>query len=326
MNDLPSCDLFPAARHDALNQRLDELHRWLGQPKKGFVRYRHLLEQVGHLRAEWFDASGDTVIIGSGNELKAEDRDLVRDTLRALMPWRKGPFSVFGIDIDAEWRSERKWNRILPYLPDLEDRIIADIGSSNGYYMFRMLAHNPRFILGFEPSLQHYHTFRILNTFARRRRLRTEPLGIEDLDLFPDSFDVLFCLGILYHRRSPLEGLAGIRRALKPGGTVIVESQAIPGPDPVALFPEKTYAKVPGTWFVPTPACLANWLKRTGFTDIEQFALHPMSSREQRRTDWMVYESFQDFIDPDDPARTVEGYPAPWRVFFRARKKSPPIG
>jgi len=44
-----------------------------------------------------------------------------------------------------------------------------------------------------------------------------------------------------------------------------------------------------------------------------------MSSQEQRRTEWMVFESYEDFIDTSDPALTVEGYPAPVRIFVKGR-------
>ncbi len=128
-------------------------------------------------------------------------------------------------------------------------------------------------------------------------------------------------MGVIYHRPSPVDVLRDILDSLKPGGTLILESQALPGSDPVALFPEKTYAKVPGTYFVPTGNCLINWLIRAGFEEVTLFCSHPMSSREQRKTDWMVFESYSDFIDPDNSDRTIEGYPAPWRVFLKAVKK-----
>jgi tRNA (mo5U34)-methyltransferase len=35
----------------------------------------------------------------------------------------------------------------------------------------------------------------------------------------------------------------------------------------------------------------------------------------------MDFESYRDFIRPDAPQTTVEGYPAPHRVFLRGRKK-----
>jgi tRNA (mo5U34)-methyltransferase len=102
----------------------------------------------------------------------------------------------------------------------------------------------------------------------------------------------------------------------------MLESQAIPGDAPYALFPDKTYAKVPGTYFVPTGSCLRNWMQKAGFVDIELFCSHPMSGNEQRQTDWMDFESYTEFVDPDNDQLTVEGYPAPWRVFLKGRKKS----
>ncbi|HBI14289.1 MAG TPA: tRNA 5-methoxyuridine(34)/uridine 5-oxyacetic acid(34) synthase CmoB [Desulfobulbaceae bacterium] len=314
-------DLLPTARHEDIARVLAEKERWLAQPKKGFLRYRELRETVRHIRAAWHDFSGDVVRIGAPEELAAKEKAQVQQVLRGCMPWRKGPFNVFGFDIDAEWRSERKWNRLLPEMPDLAGKLLADIGCNNGYYMFRMAHHQPRLALGFEPYVQHYSTFRILNSFAGLENLRNELLGIEHLHLFPDCFDVVFLLGIIYHRHSPLDALRDVLTALKPGGTLLLESQAIPGNQPMALFPEATYAKVPGTWFIPTAACLENWLKRTGFREIKMFCQHPMSSAEQRRTEWMIFESYEDFIDKDDAALTIEGYPAPWRVFFKARKR-----
>ena len=314
------CDRFPRAHREALQRVLADKAAWIGQAKRGFLRYREPWQSVRHLRASACDFAGDVVRIGTADDLAPRDQEQVREVLQAFMPWRKGPFSVFGIDIDAEWRSERKWNRIVSELPDLRGRVVADIGSNNGYYLFRMAAHQPSFVLGFEPYVQHYYTFHTLNSFAAQQTLHTELLGIEHLPLFPGCFDVIFCLGILYHRPSPLEALRDLHTALVPGGRLILESQAIPGDQPVALFPERTYAKVPGTWFVPTASCLHNWLTRSGFKAVRLFCEHAMSGAEQRRTPWMHYESYEDFIDKENPLHTIEGYPAPRRVFFRAEK------
>lgn len=312
-------DLLPDADTRSIKALLQEKALWLAQPKKGVERFRLPFERVQHIRAAQHDFSGDIVKIGKADELSGEERQRVYKTLRDFMPWRKGPFEIFGILIDAEWRSERKWNRVIPELPDLRGKIIADIGCNNGYYMFRMADHDPRLVIGFEPYLQHYFTFKTLNSFAGCENLCCELLGVEDIGLFKNSFDVVFLMGILYHRSSPIEVLREIRTAMKPGGILIVESQGIPGEDPWALFPEHRYAKVPGTYFVPTGACLANWLARAGYADVKIFFSHPMSRSEQRRTDWMVFESYDDFIDQADPSLTVEGYPAPIRIFARAK-------
>jgi len=313
-------DHFPSARFDELRRIRDKKREWVNQAKKGFLRYREPSESVRHLRASWCDFTGDTVQIGRPDDISPEDRNLVYKVLRTFMPWRKGPFRIFGIDVDAEWRSERKWNRLLPVMPSLKNKIVADIGCNNGYYMFRTAPYHPQLVLGFEPYLQHYYTFRTLNGFAAQKNLEIDLLGVEHTHLFPECFDIVFLLGIIYHRPSPIETLRDILTALKPGGTLIIESQAISGDEPIALFPEKTYAKVPGSWFIPTGTCLANWLERTGYRNIKLFCSHPMSSTEQRQTDWMNFESYEDFIDKNHPELTIEKYPAPWRVFIKAEK------
>ena len=314
----PYLKLLPNADQDAVQRLHLEKQAWIGQAKKGFLRYREPMQAVSHLRASELDLSGDVVRIGKRSDLSDKQYQRVLSLMRTFMPWRKGPFSIFDIEIDAEWQSQRKWNRLLPEIPELKGKTIADIGCNNGYYMFRMAAHAPKLVLGFEPYVQHYYTFSALQSFSGLKNICIDLLGIEHLPLFPDSFDCIFCLGILYHRPSPIDALRDLHAALKPGGCLLIESQAIAGAQSMALFPEKTYAKVPGTWFVPTTSCLHNWLARAGFSDIHCFCSHPMSSAEQRKTEWMTFESYQDFIDKNDPELTIEGYPAPWRVFFKA--------
>jgi tRNA (mo5U34)-methyltransferase len=313
--------LPPVARLDTIIKIHDEKQKWVSQNKKGFLRYRLPFEALQNFPAAHVDCRQDAVRIGTEDEVSETDRQTIRSNLRTFMPWRKGPFSIFGIEVNSEWQSQRKWQRLLPKLPDLKDKVVADIGCSNGYYMFRMAPYKPKLVIGFEPSVQHYYCFKGLNSMARQSNLEINLLGVEHLPLFPECFDVLFLMGVIYHRSSPVDTLRDVFSSLKSGGTLILESQAIPGTSETALFPEKTYAKVPGTYFVPTGSCVKNWLLRAGFSDVELFCQHPMSSVEQRRTDWMQFESYSDFLDPQEPAKTVEGYPAPDRVFLIGRKK-----
>ena len=298
-----------------------ERQRWVKQPKKGFLRYRTPAEEIMQFSAETVNCKDRVINLGSSDEISSEEQEYLREQLRAFMPWRKGPFSIFGIDIDAEWQSDRKWQRLESFLPDIEGKVIADIGCSNGYYMFRTTPYQPKYVIGFEPSVQHYYCFKALNGVAGFDNLDIDLLGVEHINLFPESFDLIFLMGVIYHRSSPVDVLRDVYGALKPGGSIIIESQAIPGIEPIALFPDKTYAKAPGTYFVPTGPCLKNWLQRAGFSEVDLFCSHPMSSTEQRKTDWMIFESYSDFISPSDPQLTVEGHPAPWRVFLKATKK-----
>ncbi|MDR0476965.1 MAG: tRNA 5-methoxyuridine(34)/uridine 5-oxyacetic acid(34) synthase CmoB [Desulfobulbaceae bacterium] len=315
-------DIPDLKRANAIIALHNERQTWVSQAKKGFRRYQKALAGLSLYQTRHVDASGDAVVIGAADEVSEAERQEIEFHLRQFMPWRKGPFSIFGVDIDAEWQSQRKWNRLAPMLPDLRGKIIADIGCNNGYYLFKMSESQPKLALGFEPVVQHYYSFKALNAMAGRDNLDIAFFGVEHLSLFPTCFDIIFMMGILYHRSSPVDCLRDAMTALRPGGILIVESQIIPGDQPVALFPEATYAKAPGTWFVPTASCLENWLLRAGFEDIIQFCRHPMSSTEQRRTNWMTFESYEDFLDPADPNLTHEGYPAPWRLYVRAHKKA----
>jgi tRNA (mo5U34)-methyltransferase len=250
------------------------------------------------------------------------DRKELEEALRSLMPWRKGPMSYFGIDIDAEWKSNLKWDRVAPYLPDLKGKRVCDVGCNNSYYMLRMLPREPELLLGIDPMVRYWFNHRIHQLYLQDERLHFDLLGAEDLDLFPRFFDVVFYMGILYHRRSPIESLSSVAQTMKPGGTLILECSGIPGDEPYCLIPESRYLKAPGYWFLPTPKALTNMLNRTGFTDIEVFHTHDLKKDEQRQTDWARFQSLEHFLDEEDESKTVEGYPAPLRIYVKAIRKA----
>ncbi|MFN8389587.1 MAG: tRNA 5-methoxyuridine(34)/uridine 5-oxyacetic acid(34) synthase CmoB [Bdellovibrionota bacterium] len=264
----------------------------------------------------------DVVQIGADGDLTPQEHAVLDELITKLLPWRKGPFSLFGHQIDSEWQSNRKWSRIEPFLDDLTGKRVLDVGCSNGYYMFRMLGHQqgaPECLVGIDPSESFYHAFELFQRFVRHPRISYQLLGIEHAALFPKFFDTVFCLGILYHQRDPLRALEWIREAMKPGGQLILESQAIPGDQSCALFAPDRYAKAHNVFFVPTAECLRSWAVRAGFQDAEVVSYETVTVAEQRRTPLAPYESLADFLDPDDPTRTVEGFPAPARAIVVAR-------
>ena len=65
----------------------------------------------------------------------ARKTDTVRELLLQLAPWRKGPFDIHGITIDAEWRSDMKWSRLAEAITPLAGRIVLDVGCGNGFYV-----------------------------------------------------------------------------------------------------------------------------------------------------------------------------------------------
>ncbi|MFW7380817.1 MAG: tRNA 5-methoxyuridine(34)/uridine 5-oxyacetic acid(34) synthase CmoB [Oligoflexus sp.] len=269
------------------------------------------------LIANHLDFAHDVVQIGRGDEVSAEQKTALLPLLQAQMPWKKGPFSLFGIEIDAEWRSDFKWNRLRQHMSSLQGQVVADIGCHNGYFMFRMLADQPELVIGFEPVVKHWLSFQLLNSMARQASLQFELFGVEHIDLFPQYFDSIFCLGILYHHTDPIGLLRKMRQALKPGGTLWIDCQGIPGEESMALIPKNRYANARGIWFLPTQSALETWIRRAGFHKIDCIFGEALSPLEQRSTAWAPVKSLSDFLDPGDPSKTIEGYPAPWRFYLK---------
>jgi tRNA (mo5U34)-methyltransferase len=96
----------------------------------------------------------------------------------------------------------------------------------------------------------------------------------------------------------------------------------IDGEDEICLTPLERYSKIPNIYFIPTVNALKNWCYRAGFDTVEVLAVKKTEQEEQRKTEWIDTQSLKDFLDPEDESKTVEGYPAPKRVYIKARKRS----
>lgn len=246
------------------------------------------------------------------------DEEQIHTTAKMLMPWRKGPFQVGETFIDSEWKSNIKYNLIREHF-DLKDKKVADIGCNNGYYMFRMLEDEPKLLVGFDPSPLYKTQFDFINHFVKSD-IVYELLGVEHLEFYDEKFDTIFCLGVLYHRSDPVAMLKSLYRGLESKGEVILDTFYIDGEEEMALCPESSYSKIPNIYFVPTIKALKNWCLRAGFSEFEVLETSVTDEGEQRKTEWIEGQSLEDFLDLDDKTKTVEGYPAPQRVYVRLIK------
>lgn len=246
------------------------------------------------------------------------DADQLRNCLMQFHPWRKGPFDFLGLELDTEWRSDLKWNRLTEAI-DFGGKDVIDVGCGNGYYGWRMLQAGANFVLGCDPFMLYVMQFEVVRRYAgENQRHFVLPIGDTGLPSKTNAFDLAFSMGVLYHRTSPIDHLQKMRSTLKPGGELVVETLVIGGSDQQVLMPEGRYAKMRNVWFLPTTQMLELWLRRCGFRQVETIDVTPTTLDEQRKTDWMTYESLSDFLDPDDSSLTLEGYPAPLRAIVRA--------
>jgi len=292
-----------------------------------FANVAALVEKVKNLpklKAHHLNFNGPFVEIGKREEISDEDFEYIANLAQDFIPWRKGPFKLFDLEIDAEWRSDYKWERLEKSLMNLKGKRILDIGCNSGYYMFRMLKSNPELILGIDPVPRLLQQFLFLNHFAQVPNIHYELFGHEQLHHFKKFFNVVFSMGIIYHCKNPIQHLQDIHDAMAPNGQLILETMAIPGDGDYALSPEDRYAQMKNVWFVPTLKCLLNWVKRCHFEKVEVLSNVILTPEEQRQTKWCPppWQSLEQFLDANDPSKTIEGHPAPLRICISARKKS----
>jgi len=283
-------------------------------------RWQQVLQQLPQCAASTIDLSASAPIIGETDDLDSSQREALRNLLLQLHPWRKGPFELFGIHIDAEWRSNLKWERLAGRIAPLEGRLVLDVGGGNGYYALRMVGAGARFVLSIDPSWLFIIQFMAISRYLPNTPAFVAPLAIENLPTNMQVFDTVFSMGVLYHRRSPLQHLQELRSALKPGGQLVLETLVLHEDQPKVLVPADRYAKMRNVWFIASLPILQSWLEKAGFENIIVVDESVTTPEEQRRTDWMRFESLSDYLDSSDPGKTIEDLPAPRRAILTALK------
>jgi tRNA (mo5U34)-methyltransferase len=282
------------------------------------AKWQHLIAKLPAFATDsrWLDV--DAVQIGLSSDLSHEQQVRLKADLMAFHPWRKGPYNLFGIHLDTEWRSDWKWQRLQNHISPLQHRLVLDVGCGNGYHCWRMLGAGAKMVIGIDPTLVNVMQFQLIKKLYGDAPVYVLPLGIEQLPKEMKIFDTVFSMGVLYHRRSPIDHLLELRDALKSGGELVLETLVIEGELGQVLLPEHRYAKMRNVWFLPSCATLESWLKRCGFSKIRIVNVCKTTVAEQRTTEWMSFHSLANFLDPQNPDLTCEGLPAPMRAIVIA--------
>lgn len=260
----------------------------------------------------------DKVQIGSADDLTSAQTAQLVQNLRELHPWRKGPFDLFGVHINTEWRSDWKWDRLKDAIAPLNGRLVLDVGCGNGYHCWRMLGADARLVVGLDPFWVYVMQYFALRTYIKEAPAFVLPLGVESLPENLRGFDTVFSMGVLYHRRSPMDHLLQLRDTLHKNGQLVLETLVIDGKLGEVLVPEGRYAQMRNVWFIPSTDTLISWLRKCQFQNIQLIDVMPTIPAEQRTTEWMTFQSLADNLDPQNPELTVEGHPAPKRAIITA--------
>ena len=299
-----------------LPEQIDQLYKSRGSDFDNWLQLINELPKFDNINSELKDEVAINNVDLDKNKL-----DITKNILKQFHPWKKGPYNIFGIHIDTEWRSDWKWDRIKDHIEPLNGKKVLDIGCGNGYHCWRMYGAGAELVIGIDPYWLYIAQFLVLKYFiGNGANVHLLPMGIENLPRQLNVFDTVFSLGVLYHRRSPIDHIMQLRDCLKKDGELILETLVINSSKNEILVPENRYSKMRNIWFIPTAKMLKLWLYRCGFKEITVININTTTIEEQRKTEWMTNESLSDFLDPNNPNLTIEGYPAPVRAILKAKR------
>jgi len=285
-----------------------------------YLRWKSAIDQLPDISPSRLELDSNSILVGDDADCSDDIADELKRQLKVLMPWRKGPFNLFGCLIDTEWRSDLKWSRLEEQIMPLDNRMVLDIGCGNGYYGWRMLGNKARYVVGLDPTLLFYMQFSAIKKYMPDANIDLLPFGIQKLPDFKLNFDTVFSMGVIYHRRDPIEHITQLKNCLRPGGELVLETLVIDDNKMDVLIPDDRYAKMNNVWSIPNTTTLIEWTEAAGFENVRIIDVTKTTSDEQRRTEWMQFESLNDYLDKKDKSKTIEGYPAPTRAILLAEK------
>lgn len=295
------------------------LQQWEQKNRHGNTKkWQKLIDKLPDITPDSISFS-ESIRLENSSITEYEQR-VFRGLLQQFKPWRKGPYDIYGVHIDTEWRSDHKWERIAPHISCLNNRKVLDVGCGSGYHMWRMMNEKASFVMGVDPTDLFFYQFLIIKRFLPTYPVYFLPLGVEDLPQ-SNGFDTVFSMGVFYHRRDPILFLQQLKDQLVSGGELVLETLIVEGDTNTVLVPTDRYAQMGNVWYLPSIAALTLWLEKVGFINVRMVDVSVTTVEEQRKTEWIEGQSLADFLDPDDASLTIEGYPAPQRATFIANKK-----
>ncbi len=304
------CSLLPFIRNWEENNEHGDYRRYCSQ-----------LNKIADIKTSHVDFTS-YLKVGLADEISEGRKMQLKSVLKQFDPWRKGPYDIFGIKLESEWRSDYKWDRLKDFISPLKNRCVLDVGCGNGYHLWRMKGCGAKDVYGIDPCLPYLFQFKsIFSLLENMSGIHYFPMGLEDMPHDLPIFDTVFSMGVIYHQKSPFEHLLHLHELLKPNGELVLETLVVSGDENTVLTPMSRYARMGNVWFIPSVPAAINWLKKIGFKDIKALETTPTDEKEQHRSEeWGCTQSLSDFLDPKDPSKTIEGYEAPKRAIIIAHK------
>jgi len=140
------------------------------------------------------------------------------------------PLTLGGIETRPQWHVRRRFRRRLQFLQipqDLTGKSVLDIGAWDGFFSFECERRGAKRVLAIDTySWDTYGKDGFLLAHETlKSKVEHQRCAAEDIDAALGSFDLVLCLGVFYHLRSPIQVLDRIRKVTT--GSLILETHAL---------------------------------------------------------------------------------------------------
>ena len=206
MNSEQYQSFYESLRRTELESWLDELPAQVSealQAHGNYVKWAAAIDALPALTPTSIDLTSK-VRIGTVTDVDGAIRETLRNALMQLHPWRKGPFSIYGLHLDTEWRSDWKWDRLKDAITPLTNRRVLDVGCGNGYHCWRMLGAGAKQVIGIDPTIVFVMQFWAIEKLltgkqTRRQGDREKPFNIADHRRFEKPSSTPNSPIVIYH-------------------------------------------------------------------------------------------------------------------------------
>ena len=179
-----------------------------------------------------------------------------------------GRFRVEGLLLDSYLTIAGGFDRFGWWPQHLDGLALADVGCFSGGLSLLAAQRGARVVYAVDEIPEHLEQCRVLVDALAETRVIPVLRSVYDLskDIAPHSLDIIVLSGVLYHLSDMLVGLHALRELLKPGGTLLIESNGVDDAQHSYANFGRFYA---GMWWQPTGLCIADMCEYMGYERVE---------------------------------------------------------
>ena len=161
-------------------------------------------------------------------------------------------------------------------LPELHGKDVLDVGAWDGFFSFEAERRGAARVLATDSFSWNGGGWGSQEGFLLAREAldsKVEDREIDIMDLSPEAigtFDVVLCLGVLYHMRDPVGALERVASVTR--GQLILETEVgmlLNRRPASSFFPTVELRGDPTNWWAPNPQAVLGMLKAAGFSRAE---------------------------------------------------------